>query len=55
MVLGLAFVAVAALAGAALAIGAGRARDVLSGDRLLLLDYASGGLLVLAGAILGWP
>ena len=55
MILGLAFLVVAAVSGTALAMAAGRARAFLSGDRLKLLDYASGGLLVVAGAILGWP
>ncbi len=49
------FVAISALAGAVLAVLAGQARSFLSGERLKLIDYASGGLLVVAGVWLGWP
>ena len=55
VILGLAFVAVSAVAAAVLAVAAGRARAFLSGDRLVMLDYVSGGLLIVAGIILGWP
>lgn len=49
------FVAVSAVAGALLAVLAGQAKHFLSGDRLKLIDYLSGGLLVVAGLWLGWP
>ncbi|MFN4143027.1 LysE family translocator [Aestuariivirga sp.] len=49
------FVSVAALAGAFLAVLAGQAKHLLSGERLKLIDYLSGGLLVVAGLWLGWP
>ena len=49
------FIAVSAVAGALLAVLAGQAKHFLSGDRLKLIDYLSGGLLVVAGLWLGWP
>ncbi len=49
------FVAVSAVAGALLAVLAGQARHFLSGERLKLIDYLSGGLLVVAGLWLAWP
>lgn len=49
------FVTVSAIAGALLAVLAGQAKHVLSGDRLRFIDYLSGGLLVVAGLWLGWP
>ncbi len=54
-ILGATFIAVSALAGSLLATLAGQARNFLSGDRLKWIDYASGGLLVLAGMWLAWP
>ena len=54
-ILGATFIAVSALAGSLLATLAGQARSFLSGDRLKWIDYASGGLLVLAGMWLAWP
>lgn len=54
-ILGTTFIAVSALAGSLLATLAGQARNFLSGDRLKWIDYASGGLLVLAGMWLAWP
>lgn len=54
-ILGATFIAVSALAGGLLATLAGQARSFLSGDRLKWIDYASGGLLVLAGLWLAWP
>lgn len=54
-ILGTTFIAVSAAAGSVLAALAGQARDFLSGDRLKWIDYASGGLLVLAGLWLAWP
>lgn len=55
IVLSLIFVTVSAIAGALLAVLAGQAKHFLSGDRLKLIDYLSGGLLILAGIWLGWP
>lgn len=49
------FVSVSALAGLLLAVLAGQARQFLSGERLRLIDYLSGGLLVVAGLWLAWP
>jgi threonine/homoserine/homoserine lactone efflux protein len=49
------FIVVSAVAGGLLAYLAGQAREFLSGGRLKWLDYASGGLLILAGLWLGWP
>lgn len=49
------FVAISALAGAVLAVLAGQARHFLSGERLKLIDYLSGGLLVVAGLWLASP
>ena len=49
------FVAISALAGALLAVLAGQARHFLSGERLKLIDYLSGGLLVVAGLWLASP
>ena len=49
------FVAVSALAGGLLAVLAGQARHFLSGERLKLIDYLSGGLLVVAGLWLASP
>lgn len=49
------FVIVSAIAGTVLALLAGQARSFLSGDRLRYIDYASGGLLVVAGVWLAWP
>lgn len=49
------FIAVSAIAGSLLAVLAGQARQFLSGDRLKLIDYLSGGLLVVAGLWLAWP
>ena len=49
------FVSVAAVAGSILAVLAGQARQFLSGERLKLIDYLSGGLLVVAGLWLAWP
>lgn len=49
------FVTVSAVAGALLALLAGQARHFLSGERLKLIDYLSGGLLVVAGLWLGLP
>ena len=49
------FIAVSAVAGALLAVLAGQAKHFLSGERLKLIDYLSGGLLVVAGLWLGWP
>lgn len=49
------FVAVSAVAGTVLAVLAGRARQVLSGERLKLIDGLSGGLLVVAGLWLASP
>lgn len=54
-ILGATFIAVSALAGSLLATLAGQARSFLSGGRLKWIDYASGGLLVLAGMWLAWP
>lgn len=54
-ILGTTFIAVSALAGSLLATLAGQARSFLSGTRLKWIDYASGGLLVLAGLWLAWP
>lgn len=54
-VLAAVFVAVSAVAGAILAVLAGQARHFLSGDRLKLIDYLSGGLLVVAGLWLASP
>lgn len=55
IVLSAIFVMVSAIAGALLAVLAGQAKHFLSGERLKLIDYLSGGLLVLAGLWLGWP
>ena len=49
------FIAVSAIAGSLLAVLAGQARQFLSGGRLKLIDYLSGGLLVVAGLWLAWP
>ena len=49
------FVTVSAIAGSLLAVLAGQARQFLSGDRLRLIDYLSGGLLIMAGLWLAWP
>ena len=54
-ILGAAFVSVSAIAGAALALLAAQARNVLAGDWLVWLDRASGGLLILAAIWLGYP
>jgi threonine/homoserine/homoserine lactone efflux protein len=54
-ILGVTFIAISALAGSLLAALAGQARSFLSGQRLRWIDYASGGLLVLAGLWLAWP
>ena len=49
------FLVISAAAGGLLAVLAGQARQFLSGDRLKWIDYLSGGLLIIAGAWLGWP
>jgi homoserine/homoserine lactone efflux protein len=49
------FIAISAIAGSLLAVLAGQARQFLSGERLKLIDYLSGGLLVIAGIWLAWP
>lgn len=49
------FLSISAAAGTLLAGLAGRARNFLSGPRLKLIDYLSGGLLVLAALWLAWP
>ena len=49
------FLLISAAAGGLLAVMAGQARQFLSGDRLKWIDYLSGGLLIIAGAWLGWP
>lgn len=49
------FVTISALAGALLALLAGQARHFLSGERLKLIDWLSGGLLVVAGLWLASP
>lgn len=49
------FIAISAVAGSLLAVLAGQARQFLSGERLKLIDYLSGGLLVVAGLWLAWP
>ncbi|MCB1379022.1 MAG: LysE family translocator [Alphaproteobacteria bacterium] len=49
------FILVGGLIGAVLAALAGQAKHYLSGGRLKWIDYASGGLLVLAGMWLAWP
>lgn len=49
------FVAISAFAGALLAVLAGQARHFLSGERLKLIDWLSGGLLVVAGLWLASP
>jgi homoserine/homoserine lactone efflux protein len=54
-ILGVTFIAISAIAGGLLAALAGQARSFLSGERLKWIDYASGGLLVLAGLWLAWP
>lgn len=54
-ILGATFIGVSGLAGGLLAALAGQARNFLSGERLKWIDYASGGLLVLAGLWLAWP
>ncbi len=54
-ILGVTFIAISAVAGGLLATLAGQARSFLSGQRLKWIDYASGGLLVLAGLWLAWP
>ena len=54
-ILGATFIAISAVAGGLLATLAGQARSFLSGQRLKWIDYASGGLLVLAGLWLAWP
>lgn len=54
-ILGVTFIAISAVAGSLLAALAGQARSFLSGERLRWIDYASGGLLVLAGLWLAWP
>jgi homoserine/homoserine lactone efflux protein len=49
------FVLISAVAGSLLAVMAGQARQLLSGDRLKWIDYLSGGLLIVAGLWLAWP
>lgn len=49
------FLTVSALAGVTLALLAGQARSYLSGPRLVLLDRASGLLLIAAAIWLAWP
>jgi threonine/homoserine/homoserine lactone efflux protein len=49
------FVTVSAVVGSVLAVLAGQARHFLSGERLKLIDYLSGGLLVVAGLWLASP
>jgi homoserine/homoserine lactone efflux protein len=53
--LGLIFLAVSAIAGAALALTAAQARNFLAGERLVWPDRFSGGLLILAAIWLGFP
>ena len=55
LLLSVTFLAISAAAGGLLAVMAGQARQFLSGDRLKWIDYLSGGLLIIAGAWLGWP
>lgn len=55
LALAITFIAVSAFAGSLLALLAGQARHLLSGDRLKWIDYLSGGLLVIAGLWLAWP
>jgi len=49
------FLSISAAASALLVVLAGKARDFLSGDRLIWIDRLSGGLLVVAGLWLAWP
>lgn len=49
------FIAAGGGIGAVLAGLAGQARHILSGDRLKLIDYASGILIIVAGLWLVWP
>jgi threonine/homoserine/homoserine lactone efflux protein len=55
LILSAIFIVVSAVIGGLLAVLAGQARTFLSGDRLKWIDYASGGLLIIAGLWLGWP
>jgi len=49
------FLSISAAASALLVMLAGKAREFLSGDRLIWIDRLSGGLLVIAGVWLAWP
>lgn len=54
-VLSLIFIAAGGGIGAILAVVSGQARNLMSGERLKLIDFASGGLLLAAGLWLIWP